>query len=429
VVQAVAASIATDTNIGIALSGGMDSMVLLDAVGRLASTQPLRVSAVHVHHGLSPNADRWAEFCEAQCSLRAIDLTIQRVEVLRAGGESVEAVARAARYQALAATDVDAVLLAHHADDQAETVLLQLLRGAGPHGLAGMPARRDGKPAWVRPLLNLSRAQLAAYAVARALSWVDDESNADHRYRRNYLRSQVTPALDVTFPGYPSTIVRAAAHQAQAAALLDDLAAIDAADAIDDEGLDRQRLIKLSSARAGNLLRWYLDRRGLRPPSTARLADMLRQLANASGDARLRVSHDGMEIGIHRGRVVVHVPRSVAFARPWNGEAQVCLPGGIVTFEATIGDGVAASAVERLGASLRSRAGGERIRLAPDRPQRALKKLLQERDIPAWDRCAIPLLWCGNQLAAVAGIGVAVSFQAAPDEAGWRIAWRPQHTG
>ena len=152
----------------VALSGGLDSMVLLDALATLASRDGVTLSAIHVHHGLSPNADRWAEFCAAQCAVREVPLTLHRVALARASGRSLEALARAARYERLLAADVDVIALAHHADDQAETLLLQLLRGAGPHGLAAMPSWRDGRPALLRPLLALPRATLAACAAASA---------------------------------------------------------------------------------------------------------------------------------------------------------------------------------------------------------------------------------------------------------------------
>jgi tRNA(Ile)-lysidine synthase len=426
VTDAVAAHVVADGRVCVALSGGIDSMVLLDAATRVAAVWPLRVSALHVHHGLSPNADRWSAFCEAQCAARGISIAVDRVKLHRHGGQSLEAVARTARYKSLAAADADAILLAHHADDQAETILLQLMRGAGPHGLAGMSVRRDGRPAWVRPLLQLSRAQLRSYAVARDLQWIDDESNADHRYRRNFLRGVVSPSLVATFPGYPSTLVRAAAHQAEAAMLLDELAALDAVQAVNAQGLDRAYLGAISAARARNLLRWYLRRAGLRAPSTAQLANMLTQLGGASTDAQTRIAHDGMEIGCHRGRVVLHLPSPATFAQSWSGEARIGLPGGVVTFERVIGDGMAAAPFRQRGATLRSRVGGERIRLASNRPHQTVKKLLHDRGVPQWERYAIPLLWCGDELAAIPGIGVAISFQAAPDEAGWRMTWHPR---
>src|SRR5215470_3673296 len=229
---ALAEYVGPGSRVAVALSGGHDSMVLLDAMAALAPRHDVSLSAIHVHHGLSPNAERWAEFCAAQCALREVPLTLHRVALARGGGRSLEALARAARYELLLAADVDVVALAHHADDQAETLLLQLLRGAGPHGLAAMPSWREGRPALLRPLLALPRATLAACAAARGLAWIEDESNEDCRYARNALRRNIAPSLAKQFAGYPATLLRAARHQADAAALLEELAEIDAAGAI-----------------------------------------------------------------------------------------------------------------------------------------------------------------------------------------------------
>jgi tRNA(Ile)-lysidine synthase len=424
---ALAAYTAPGQRVAVALSGGMDSIVLLDALRALAPRFALSMSALHVDHQLSPHAGQWAEFCAAACAEHRVPLTTARVDVARRPGQSLEAAARAARYRKLLAADVDIVVLAHHADDQAETVLLQLLRGAGPAGLAAMPHHRAGGvtgPALLRPLLELPRATLAAYANARGLAWIDDESNADRRHKRNLLRLDVAPLLAQAFPGYPSVLVRAAGHQAEASALLDELARQDAGDTQD--GLDRAALAGLSPARARNLLRWFLRNEGLRPPSTARLAAMLAQLQTAGTDARTRIVHDGVEIGSHRGRIVVHAAAVGPYAHGWRGESSVDLPGGVLRFERTHGDGIVAAKFDAAVVTLRSRHGGERIQLAANRPRRAVKKLLYDAQLPIWRRQALPFIWCGEELAAVPGIGVALAFQARPGEAAWRVDWRPK---
>jgi tRNA(Ile)-lysidine synthase len=213
------------------------------------------------------------------------------------------------------------IALAHHADDQAETMLLQLMRGAGPPGLAGMPLHRSpaAGPPLLRPLLAVSRGAIDAYAQARGLAFVDDESNANTGVKRNFIRHEIAPRLARAFPGYPATLVRAAAHQADAARLADDLARLDAANAIAADVvrgmlLDRGLLIGLfrrAPYRARNLLRWFIVEHGLRAPSAARLAAMLDQLVHAAPDSRVRLPHDGAEIGFHRRRIVVHPP-------PWD---------------------------------------------------------------------------------------------------------------
>ncbi len=420
---ALAAWVPPASSVAVALSGGMDSMVLLDALASRAAPHSLRLSAIHAHHGISANADAWSSFCADQCASRNVAFTLHRLDLERKRGQSLEAVARSARYRALMAADVDIVALAHHADDQAETLLLQLLRGSGPRGISAMPAYRAGRPALLRPLLGLPRRVLAEYAHARGLAWIEDESNADPRHKRNALRNEIAPRLVEHFPGYPKTLARAAARQSEASALLDELASIDAGPGLDEEGLERALLARLSPQRAGNVLRWFLRLEGLRAPSEARLAEMLRQLSG--GGARTRIAHDGAEIGCHRGRVVVHLPATDIFLRRWQGETEVALPGGVLAFEHGEGSGIAAAKFDGAVVTLRSRIGGERIRLASNRPRHSVKKLLQDAKLSQWQRMALPMVWCNDQLAAIPGIGVDLSFLAEHDEPAWKLVWRP----
>lgn len=419
--------------VAVALSGGRDSMVLLDALTRLAPAHRIVLSALHVHHGLSPNGDRWAAFVAAECASRGVPLAVRRVDVHRAPGASLEAAARTARYVAFADTDADVVALGHHADDQAETLLLQLLRGAGPAGLAAMPARREARAGLVlmRPFLGLPRDALEAYAAANAVAWIDDESNADIRHRRNFLRRHIGPQLAAAFPGYPGTLVRSADLQAEAAQLLDDLAELDAAGFTGTgnahgPSLDRSALAALPQPRARNLLRWFLRRHGLPAPSSARLGAMLEQLVHAAPDARVRLAHAGTELGVHRGRVFVHAPAVEPFAVRWRGEPALALPQGTLEFDARPGTGIAQAAMADTVVTIRSRAGGERIRLAPGRPSHALKHLLQEAGMPPWQRDLLPLVFCGDALAAVPGIGVDAAFQAAAGDPGYELRWHPE---
>ncbi|HYR01113.1 MAG TPA: tRNA lysidine(34) synthetase TilS [Casimicrobiaceae bacterium] len=417
--------------VAVGLSGGRDSIVLLDALAAAAPACDVSLSAVHVHHGLSPHADLWAEFCATACGARGVALSVHRVRVDRAGGTGTEAAARGARYAAFETVAADFVALAHHADDQAETLLLQLLRGAGPHGLAAMPVVRplNARVALLRPLLALPAAMLAAYARARALEWIDDDSNADTSLRRNFLRREIVPRLRAAFPGYPATLARAAFLQAEAASLLDEVAALDArAAAAAGDALDRRAFAALAARappRARNVLRGFLRQHGLRAPSAARLDAMLRQLGDAAPDARVRLLHDGAEIGIHRNRILVHGAAIVPFVAPWRGEPTLELPHGKLEFAAVTGKGLAVAAVERSPVVVRPRAGGERIRIAADRPRQTLKRLLQAAGIPEWQRNTLPLVWCGGALAAVPGIGVDAQFAAAPGERGLDVRWHP----
>ena len=356
---------------------------------------------------------------------------MRRVAVPRAPRTSLEASARHARYEALAAAAREAgtaaVVLAHHRDDQAETLLLQLLRGAGPHGLAAMPAARTDANGlvWLRPLLDVPRAAIEAYVAQRGLRYVDDESNADARHARNALRRGVLPALAAAAPGYVATLARAARLQADAALLADDLAAIDARAAVDAGTLDRRILATLPGHRARNLLRWHLRSLGLPPPSHARLAAMLAQLTGARSDAGVRLAHASVEIGVHREHIVVHAPPPPPYEAHWDGVQPLTLPHGRLSLAPTRDGGLDPARLRRAPLVVRPRRGGERLALAADRPRRALASLLREASVPPWERAALPLLFCGDDLAAVPGLGVDAAFRAAPGEAGVALVWLP----
>ena len=464
-------AIPASARIAVAFSGGVDSTVLLDAAVRVAGAS--RCVALHVHHGLSPHADAWLAHCQAFAQERGVEFDARRVEVSRATGVSVEAAARDARYRALdtmcAARGVQTLWLAQHADDQAETVLLQLLRGAGLAGLAAMaPAflAAGACATRVRPLLHVLRAQLEQYASEHALHWIDDESNADTRYARNALRHEVTPALAVHFPGFRDALARTAAHAASAQRLLDVLARIDMDAAAEDEGraLSQSALLALDEDRALNLLRYWMRTLGLVAASSARLTDALRQLreVGAAGEGhRLRVDHAGHALRSYRGLVYWEAGESsepadeTALAAreiselAWQGESVWHLPQWRGTFvfaalDAATGDACAAasgasdaasnlesipiSVLRRALLSARSRSGGERMRTAGSRgaPKRTLKNLFQERGIPAWKR-DVPLLYVGDELLFVPLLGVnraALTDPADPTGARIRIIWR-----
>ncbi len=269
----------------VAFSGGLDSTVLLHCLAGLRAPLGFELTAVHIHHGLQPEADAWVEHCAAVCADLAVPLTVERVVVVTAD-KGVEAAARDARRKIFAAQPVDAIVLAQHRDDQAETLLFRLLRGAGTRGLAAMRAvtpSADGPDLW-RPLLDTPRAEILAYAKANALRWVDDPSNDDPVYTRNFLRLTVLPALAARFPAVNAILARTAEQMAEDATLLDELAALDAEGAYNVEGgLSCARLAALTPARARNLLRGWLARAGVFI-DRAHLNDLLKQ-ALAAPDA------------------------------------------------------------------------------------------------------------------------------------------------
>jgi tRNA(Ile)-lysidine synthase len=423
--------------VAIGLSGGMDSVVLLDLLHARRAAKQLSLSAIHVNHQISTQAGEWEEFCRLLCEGYGVALTVERVEVT-ADGSGIEAAARRLRYRAFATVDADFVALAHHLDDQVETFLLQLLRGAGPKGLSGMPVVRQQEladkdkaapPLIFRPLLELRRSQIEAYAKARHLVWVDDDSNADSRFDRNYLRNELLVRLDARFPGYRETLARAARNLADHALLAEELARIDA-QSLDRSAVSAERLRQLSDARALNLLRQLFADQGLQMPPRVRLEEALRQCRDAGRDAEIQVTFGDARLRCYRDRVelVVHsaaIP--VDWQSRWDGHHELMLPDGLGTLRsrAVIGEGIARRHFEIRAATVRGRSGGERMKPGENRPRRALKSLLQEHAIPPWERSRMPLVFFGEQLAWVPGIGVAAEFRAAAAEPGIAPEWEP----
>ncbi|HVY07533.1 MAG TPA: tRNA lysidine(34) synthetase TilS [Burkholderiales bacterium] len=421
--------------IAVGLSGGMDSVVLLDVMLELRQARDLSLSAIHVNHQISQHADEWEAFCRALCAKHDVPLKIERVTVSR-DGLGLEAAARLLRYRAYAGLDADYVALAQHLDDQAETFLLQLLRGAGPKGLAGMPVYRRPagdadrpSPAILRPLLDCRRSRLEAYARSRALEWVDDESNRDARYDRNFLRHELLPGLEEHFPGYRETLARAAKNLADHAQLAEDLARIDA-QSLDRESVSAERLRQLSSVRALNLLRQLFADRGYQMPPRARLEEALRQCREAGRDAEIRVTFGEVALRCYRERVeLVEIAAALpsAWQSQWDGTRELILPDdlGVLRAKQVVGEGIARRHFDARAATVRGRSGGERMQAGDKRPRRTLKNLMQEHAIPPWERSRMPLLFFGEKLAWVPGIGVAAEFRAAAMESGVAPEWEP----
>ena len=464
--------------VAVGLSGGVDSVVLLDVLGRLRNDFRLALSAIHVNHQISAHALAWETFCKALCQARGVALTVRRVQVPR-DGRGVEAAARDLRYQAYGGIEADFVALAHHLDDQVETFLLQLLRGAGPKGLAAMPAlrkaeggkeeggRRKGKdevgrmkaegketgakrdtssfiphpssleskpsslvphPYILRPLLEVNRNEIEACAKARKLEWIEDDSNADSRYDRNFLRNELLPRLETRFPAYRETLSRASRNLADYSELADDLAALDAHE-FNDGMVPVESLRRFSDARALNLLRRLFAGRGLPMPNRTRLEETMRQCRAAGADSEVHVSFGSHGLRCFRGQVGI-VEESGAMPADWytqwDGRRELLLPGGLGMLRArsALGEGIAERYFAQQGVTVRGRSGGERMRPAEDRPRRTLKNLLQETAVPPWERERMPLLFIGDALAWVPGIGAAAEFRAASDEQGIVPEWK-----
>jgi tRNA(Ile)-lysidine synthase len=418
------------SSLSVGLSGGVDSVVLLHLLVQLSSRFQYRLSALHVHHGISAHAESWAAFCTELCAKYSVPLQIERVDInpLRAMG--IEAAARQLRHAALAQQPVDFIALAHHRDDQAETLLLQLLRGAGVRGASAMQIHkpRHDLPALLRPLLDIDRSELEDYARVHDLRWVEDDSNQDVNYPRNFLRHQVLPVLAQRFPAYRTTLARSARHFAEAAELLDELAVQDAAIAIAGEGLSVPALCQLGTARGKNLIRYFLAMRGAPIPDTNRLTEMQRQLCAAGNEAQICIAWQGWQLRSYRQQAYV-LPAllpPVDFTIAWNGEAELVLPAshGILYFARVRGSGLSVASLLQAGLSVRSRKGSEHIKLDAARPRQSLRNLLPQHSIPPWQREQLPLLYCGDELVCVPGVASAYAFAAREDEEGVLVSWQ-----
>lgn len=394
--------------------------MLLHLLAGLRERLSYRLSAIHVHHGLSPRADDWEEHCRRQCAALDVPLQVARVEVKKEG-RGWEAAARQARYQVYATLAVDSLALAHHRDDQAETVVLQLLRGAGIKGLAAMPeSRRLRDILLLRPLLGVARREIERYAHDHGLIWVDDESNADTRYTRNATRHQLLPRLEELFPAAAAILARSAGQFAESADLLDELAQLDGAAG---EVLTVAQLQALEPVRARNLLRHWLELQGV-SIRRERLHEALAQLLEARPDASPVIEFEQASLRRYRGEVRLerHALASSIQVWTWRGESELDLGGaGTLVFSPVVGGGVRLEgAVE-----IRLRQGGEKLQPARSGCRRAIKDLLREAGVPPWLRSRLPLLHVDGRLAWVAEIGGDAAFQAGPDQAGWLISWRP----
>jgi len=412
----------------LALSGGIDSMTLLDILSRIAPVQGISVRAIHVHHGISKNADAWAEFCSKKCAAIGIPITIDRADLGPWISLGIEGAARAARYELLGRHASDALVLAHHRDDQSETLLVQLLRGSGVAGLAAMPMVREGATKTIRPLLGVSRREIDAYARSAGLVWIEDESNFDQSRTRNMLRSRVLPLLEEHFPGSGARLARSAAHLGEAGELLASLAGIDMDFCAEEHAISLSRLCEIGELRAKNLIRHWTRGRGFPFPSTAALKELWRQVRTSrlGRNPELRVA--GATYRCYRGRLYLdrhRDPPASDLQLVWAGESAIVIVemGGVIRFSPEEGRGLSVSRLRAGVVTVRARRGGERIQLHFGRPRRTLKNLMQERGIPSWRREFTPLVYCDETLVSVPGVGEDCRWHAQPGERGVIVSW------
>ena len=413
----------------VAFSGGLDSTVLLHAL--CALDPPAEIVVLHVDHGLHDDSAAWAAHCETVAAAMGVHCESLVVNISADHDAGLEAAAREARYAALQARmqDGDWLLSAHHRDDQAETVLLNLLRGTGPAGMAGIGRLQRFSPGWlVRPLLDVARESLQAYAATHDLQWIDDPSNATTEFDRNYLRREVLPLLAGRWPGFAATLRRSAGHAADAAGLLSDLAAIDM-QSLGSRGraahpghLPIDGLRELPIERQRNVVRHALRELKLPLPTAAQLRQVLDRAVPARDDAAPLVSWPGVAVRRYRNGLYL-LPDELGDLVHEDGVSgpRVDLGRGLgaLCFVKGAESGLAPSLVEA-GLSLRRRIGGEQLKYAGQQHTKKLKKLLQESGVVPWMRDRIPLLYAGDKLVAVADLWLAADALAEP---GYSVHW------
>lgn len=404
----------------VALSGGLDSTVLLQAVAALQDRLAAPVVAVHVDHGLQAGSADWATHCQTLCDSLGIPLETHTLQLTIPAGQSTEAVARDARYNAFAASLLPGELLltAQHQDDQAETVLLQLLRGAGVAGLAAMPALSPLAAGMLgRPLLGVDRSALEAYAQAQALTWVEDPSNAVTDFDRNYLRQQVMPAIKARWPAAAQTISRSATHCAAADQALKGVAADDLAPCqLSAYQLAIYPLMQLPAARRSNLLRVWIAQANLPMPPTHKLAQLWEEVIHAKADASPRLTWPGAELRRYRDTLWLMPSQTQPdpqWTSAWSGEHPLALPADLGELHAIhAAKGIDPARWQQGKKTVTLRTEGLSCTPAGRQGTRPLKKLFQDFDVPPWLRERIPLLFIDGQLAAVGDLCVCEPFAA-----------------
>ena len=416
----------------IAYSGGVDSHVLLHLCATQAQWQA-RIVAVYVDHNLQTQAKSWGEHCHQQADVLGVRFMSLQVDANAQNGDSPEAAARDARYQALQnlIKTNDLLLVAQHREDQMETVLLQLFRGAGVQGLAAMPVSiAFGAGRLLRPLLNTAKAEILAYAKQHSLTWVEDPSNLSSDFDRNFLRNEIVQLLKQRWPALDKTLARSAQHCADAADLIEDSSCIlikhrfNAA----DQSLSLEKIEHLSPAQYNLLLRQWFRQLGLKPPSQAQLNSIKQQLLGARADAMPQINLQGHIFQKYRQQLFCLSKQQLLMIeeQEWPlGSANLCLSNGYILSRTPAESGINQQLWHQAKITLKPRSGGEKLKLPGRMGQHCLKKLFQEAGIPPWERQTRPLIYLNDQLAAVAGLWIADWAWTQAPQAGYQITWQP----
>ena len=414
----------------VAYSGGCDSHALLYSLNSLRSEISSEIKAIHINHGLSPLANEWEEHCRQICEKLSVPYTAIKVDA-SAVNKSPEEAARHARYaewKKLIKKD-EVILLAHHQDDQAETVLLQLLRGSGVKGLAAMPAQQNFSQGLLcRPMLGFLREEIQAYAAEHSLNWIDDPSNFDTDFDRNFLRHDVVPLLESRWPALKKTLSRTATHTAEADHLLTVLAEQDWLKVKKNKQIEIRSLLELDKKRQRNVVRYWLSSISkVTLPDTNHLQRILDEVLTAADDANPEVIWRGGEVRRYQGLLYAQDKNRVpekSLELTWkNLETPLVIDSTGLKLSASpsVGDGLSQRKLKSAEISLKFRQGGESCRPVGRGQTHQLKKLFQEWQVPPWLRASIPLIYVNGELAEVVGYCHCEPFAAEDGEAGWVI--------
>lgn len=409
-------------------SGGLDSSVLIHLLSQMRAKLNFKLKAIHVHHGLSSSADDWLNFCKEKCKLLDIEFHSEKVKINEKTSLGIEGEARKLRYKAIKETQKDIVALGHHQNDQAETLMLQLLRGAGLKGLAAMP-EFDSKRKFWRPLLNIKKDTLEKYAKDKKIEYIKDESNQDINFDRNFIRKKVLPLIESRYPSSIETMSRSAINISEGHHLNELVALDDSKSVMSDDGkyLFITDLKSLPKIRAINLIRWWLSFNNLLMPSRRNIDELYKQILLIKRDTslNLKISDDASIRAYNNKLFIVSLDINPSkFDLKWSGQEELYLPNKTKLQFIKIKEG--GLSLSKLGVKtlrVRSRAGGEKLKPFSDQPSRSLKYLFQTADIPIWERGQIPLIFAKNQLVAVPNLAIQHKYKSIKGEEGYQINW------
>ena len=415
-------------NLSIALSGGVDSLVLMYALIELKKKLKLKLSAIHINHDLSKNSDHWATFCYKECKRLGIPFTSEKVNIKPDLSMGIEAAARKSRYQSLEIHRKGILVLGHHQNDQAETLLLQLFRGSGLNGLAAMSSFDKEKNIW-RPLLGINREVIEGYAKENNLNFIEDESNNNLQFDRNFLRKEILPLIKSRYPSIINTISRSSENIAEGLNLHKAIAKEDANYYFSEnkERLSLSMLQTLEKDRVVNLIRWWLDVNKQLMPSKKTINELYNQIKIVKKDSQINI-HISSEMSVRAYNDFLWLVKITKdkhnYDLIWKGEDVFELPGSSkLLFKPSLGQGIS---LEKVGSSvlrIQNRMGGERFKPKRNQPTRTLKYLLQKMNMPPWERAILPIIYSEDILVAVPNYGIHHEFVADEDKIGLAIEW------